>query len=424
MQNSEKIWHRPWRYLESAIVVMALVVGGFLLQLIAGPFNFYILHQPVNYVIAGLILLAAALSVPWQHKAVIRWLGSVYLAVPLIFALLVFGLVMGLIPQHPHLPAGMDNPVFSLGFIQVTSSWPFIIIYGLTLLSLALTTARRLKPFSRRNVIFFLNHAGLWLVLAAAGLGAADKERYTMYVREGEMEWRVYSENKSVLELPLAIHLIDFDMEEYPPKLAIINRQSGTPLPTEVRPALHQIDPDQSRSQLLDWDITVEEFIARAVPSGDGAYTELPMPASTPAAKVMAKNRLTGSMKMGWVAGGNISLPVSPLVLDEETVLVMTQAEPRRFTSHVKVFTEEGQSLESVVEVNKPLRAGHWLIYQYGYDNQAGRMSSYSSFELIYDPGVWVVYAGLLFWALGSLGLILYARERRQIPSSLKGAEK
>ncbi|EGK05806.1 hypothetical protein [Dysgonomonas mossii] len=56
------------------------------------------------------------------------------------------------------------------------------------------------------------------------------------------------------------------------------------------------------------------------------------------------------------------------------------------------------------------MRIGSWTIYQYGYDNQAGRLSSYSSMELVYDPWVIPVYIGFIFIALGSIALIWNGR--------------
>ena len=407
--SKKKIWRHPWQYRESLSIAAALITGGFALQLSLGPLNPYFLHSPANVCLAALIVLWAALSLVLKKYRVVQWLSGVHLAVTLILSLLVFSLFMGLTPQfsRPHPGGGL---ISRLGFTSMTSSWPFMLIYLATLVSLAMVVFRRLGSL-RRNLVFFLNHAGLWLVLAAAGLGAADQARHVMYVEEGQMEWRVYSRDNQVLELPLAIRLDKFDMEEYPPKLAIIDRETGVPQP-EGRPATYQIDRDEPAGRLLDWDLTLLEYIYRAVPVGEGRYKETGRPTSAQAVEVAVKNRRTGEIRQGWVAAGNRFLPPSPLVLDERLVLVMSQPEPKKFTSQIKVFSQDGQEKEALLEVNKPLRVGDWLIYQYGYDNQAGRMSNYSSFELVYDPWLPAAYAGLALWALGALGLIYQGRKK------------
>jgi len=405
------MWRGPWLYRESLAAAAALTAGGFALQLSLGPLNPYFLHSPVNYYLAALILLWAAISPGLKKYRVAQWLSGVHLATVLILSLLVFSLIMGLTPQaaRPRPGAGL---VSRLGFTSMTSSWPFMLIYLATLVSLATVTARRLASI-RKSLVFCLNHAGLWLILAAAGLGAADRARHIMYVDEGQVEWRVYSRDNQVLELPLAIRLDEFDLEEYPPKLAVINRETGAALP-EGRPDLYQVSRDNPAGRLLDWDLALLEYIYRAVPAGEGRYKEAAMPASTQAVEVAVKNRRTGEERQGWVAAGNKFLPVSPLSLDEHTALVMSRPEPRRFISKIKVFSQDGREREAVLEVNKPLRVGDWLIYQYGYDNQAGRMSGYSSFELVYDPWLYAAYAGLAMLALGALGLICQGRGRKE----------
>ena len=406
------MWSCPWRYRESLVITALLIAVGFALQLSLGPLNAFYLQKPANFFIAALIILWGALSLCLKKYRVVQWLSGVPLAVSLILSLLIFSLILGLTPQFSHVHHEGVCLVSRLGFTSMTSSWPFILIYTATLISLAMAAFRRLGRV-HKNLAFFLNHAGLWLVLAASGLGAADRVRHIMYVQEGQMEWRVYSRDQQVLELPLAIRLDDFDMEEYPPKLAVINRETGVALP-QGRPDLYQISRDNPTGRLMDWDLTLLEYIYRAVPAGEGQYKEAAMPASTQAVLVSMKNRSTGEERQGWVAVGNRFLTVSTLNLDDDTLLVMSQPEPRRFTSQIKVYSREGHEREAVLEVNRPLRIGDWLIYQYGYDNQAGRMSNYSSFELVYDPWLYAAYAGMFLWALGALGMICRGRSHKE----------
>lgn len=90
---------------------------------------------------------------------------------------------------------------------------------------------------------------------------------------------------------------------------------------------------------------------------------------------------------------------------------VMSEPEPRRFSSRVEVYTQEGDYACATIEVNKPLTIGSWTIYQYGYDNLAGNLSSYSSFELVYDCWLLPVYIGILMMMLGGVLMILTGRK-------------
>lgn len=404
-KNKRKMWQFPWQYKESIAFVGGLVLIGFILQFTVGHFDFFLLQSPVNLILGGAMLIFLILFSFARKNPFYQWFSGVPFSVTVIAAMLVLTLIMGLTPQfartNPH-----DGNVFTLlGFRQVTSSWPFVLIYFLTLMSLGSLIVRRLIAFRVQDYAFYFNHIGLWVLLFAAGFGAADIKRYVMHIYEGEVEWRVYSEMGDVLQLPLGIQLVDFDMEEYPPMLAVIDRVTGDVQPLD-KPEFFQIDEKRPKGELYGWEIELEEYIHQAIRNSDSTYQEVPMPGSTPAARILAINKETGDRREGWVCGGNMAQLYMTLPLDTKYCVVMTKPEPKKFMSDIKVFTEDGKMAEAVLEVNKPLRIGSWTIYQYGYDNQVGRMSSYSSLELVYDPWLYPVYAGIALLAIGSVCLL------------------
>jgi hypothetical protein len=412
-RKKRPLWQPPWQYKESALFIGGIVAAGFVLQLTLGHYNFFLLHYPANAGIAAALVLLLGLSAFARTTVVFRWLSGIPFCVSLLAALLCFSLVMGLTPQAARPDAHAHSLFAALGFTGVTASWPFVLLYALTLVALGLVLVRRLAAFRKRDLAFCCNHLGLWLLLLAAGLGAADRQRFVMYVREGELEWRVYSAANEVLELPVAIRLKDFSMEEYPPKLVVINRQDGKPLP-EGRPDYLQLDAKRSSGALGEWRVTVEEYIHEAVRQGE-AFKASPMPAATPAARVTAKNRRTGEAKSGWVCGGG-AIPAffAGLTLEGDLTLVMTRPEPKRFVSDITVLTREGLKTDARLEVNKPLSIGAWMLYQYGYDNRAGKMSTYSGIELVRDAWLWPAYAGIALLVVGSLRLIWAGTGKRR----------
>lgn len=405
MAFKRKMWQSPWQYKESIAFAGGVVLIGFILQIVVGNFNFFLLQSPVNFMLGGAIIALLLLFSLARKSFFYQWFSGVPFSVTIIGAVLILTIIMGLTPQivkaSPH-----DSDIFTiLGFRQMTTSWSFVLIYLLMLLSLGSLIIRRLIKFRKEDYAFYLNHIGLWILLFSAGFGAADIKRYVMHVREGDVEWRVYSENDDVLELPIAIQLNDFDMEEYPPKLTIIDRNTGDPQP-KGKPDFFQIDTKRPLGKLNGWDIELQEYIHQAIRNSDSTYQEVPMPGASPAARVAAKNRHTGATWQGWVCGGNMAQLYMTLPLDSQYCIVMTEPEPKRFVSDIKVFLENGDDTEAILEVNKPLRIGSWTIYQYGYDNQAGRMSTYSSLELVYDPWLYPVYAGIILLATGSVCLL------------------
>ncbi len=418
MENRRKFWQFPWSYKEAVAFTGGIVAVGLLLQFSAGPFDFTILRWPVNILLGGLVLVCLLLFSLQRKSAFYQWFSGVPVAVTLVGTLVLLGVIMGLTPQvAPGEGPGVDWPS-RLGLMQMTSFWPFVLVYFITLLSLGALIIRRLYAFRLRHYAFYLNHIGLWLLLFAAGLGAADIKRYVMHVREGEVEWRVYNDKDDVLDLPVAIELKDFYMEEYPPKLTVIDRQTGHPQP-EQQPAYFQLGEQDRVGQLNGWDISVEDYLHQAVRNSDSSYREVPMPGSVPAARVKARHPQTGVVREGWVCAGNIAQLYMVLHLDERYSLAMTRPEPKRFVSDINVYAEDGAQAHALLEVNKPCKLGHWMIYQHGYDNDAGNMSTYSSFELVYDPWVIPVYIGIILLACGSVAMLWSGNQRKEVNNDL-----
>ena len=404
-ENKRKFWQMPWGYPKSITITAGIAYVGFVLQMAISDFNFYLLTSPVNLIVGALIVSLCLLTLTIRKAKFLKWFTSIPFSVCLIMALLILTLIMGLTPQTGSAPA--DRNFFTmLGFHNMTGSLPFILIYFTTLLSLGSLIIRRLAKFNIRDYGFYLNHLGLWLVLFAGGLGHADMERYIMHVREGEVEWRVYDGEGNVKELPIAIQLNDFDMEVYPPKLTIIDRTSGEPQPQSA-PDYYQIDTKAPTGKLDGWVLEINEYIHQAVRNSDSTYLEAPIPETTPTAYITMTNPSTGEVLKGWVGGGNRAQLYKSLELSKQYAVVMTVTEAKRFMSDVEVSTPDGTTKSAILEVNHPLRIGSWTIYQHGYDNAAGRLSSYSSMELVYDPWIVPVYIGLIMIAIGAVAMIV-----------------
>lgn len=406
-REKRKIWQLPWSYKESLIIVFGIIIVGFSLQTIIGGFNFYLLIYPFNLYLGIIILIFILLSLIFQKNAFFKWLTSLHLSTSLLIAITLLSLILGLTKQDNGAINSEDvNIFYHLGFNQMTSSWAFVFIYFLILLSLGAIIAKRKPSFTKKYTIFLLNHLGLWIILFFAGLGYADTKRYIMYVNVGETEWRVFDKENRVQELPIAIQLNKFTIEEYIPKLAIVNKKTSEILPKD-KPEYFQIDTNNKKEISFNgYKIKLIDYIHNAVRSSDSTFKEVPMKASTPAAFVQVKTQKIDKTK--WVSAGNsIQFPMV-LDIDSSLAIVMTPAEPKSFISNIEVYTKEGTNVKTELRVNHPLKVGKWKIYQYGYDNNMGKMSSYSSFELVYDPWLNIVYVGIALLGLGSLLLIIF----------------
>jgi hypothetical protein len=402
---------------------LAVVCGGFAAQWWLGAPPIKLLAWPVNLVLAAVLAVLCLSSRFFRARKAVRFFSSVPFSVILIGAIALFSLAMGLIPQYSpqatEIPPDLASHFFPrlmsrLGFYKVTSSWPFDCLYFIILVALGTTIVVK---FSFKRKIFALNHLGLWLILLAAGLGAADREREIMRVPEGGVEWRS-SQGDEIKELDLAIRLDDFIMEQYPARLTLFDPVMGEILPSEEKPDFYQIDTRSPIGRLGKYQIEVLNFLPLATPAGEGIFTRAIINGAVQAAQVKATDLDSGEVYSGWLSAGNDFIPTVPLMLGpggtvegaHSPVLLMVNPEPKSFLSKVKVFTAQGQEIESEVSVNHPLRAGQWLIYQYDYDSASGPASAWSGFELVKDRWLYLAYAGFIILAVGCVGLVIRGR--------------
>ena len=80
---------------------------------------------------------------------------------------------------------------------------------------------------------------------------------------------------------------------------------------------------------------------------------------------------------------------------------------PRRFASDIHVVTRSGKHVEATVDVNHPVKTDGWKIYQYGYDTARGAESQISIFELVRDPWLPYVYAGIYMMLAGAVFMLI-----------------
>ncbi|MBR1927279.1 MAG: cytochrome c biogenesis protein ResB [Bacteroidales bacterium] len=98
--------------------------------------------------------------------------------------------------------------------------------------------------------------------------------------------------------------------------------------------------------------------------------------------------------------------------LNDFTMETYPSGMPKRFASDVLVRDKSGKETAAVIEVNKPLEVGGWKMYQYGYDEEAGTESTVSVLELVKDPWLPFVYAGIFMMLAGAFCLLVTGFKR------------
>ena len=86
---------------------------------------------------------------------------------------------------------------------------------------LGLVILRRLKHFNwKKDIPFTLNHLGLFTALFAGVLGGAEYATFCKMVigKEKSLNGGQTNDKNEVIELPIALELNQFSIDEYPPK--------------------------------------------------------------------------------------------------------------------------------------------------------------------------------------------------------------
>lgn len=397
-----------------------VLLAGILLQLTSGNIYLPLFAFPVNIIIGGLFVAALLIThLVAGRKRTVRWLGGVYSTIPALTLLVLLCVILGVLPQYSANASPGGHPTtfsFRLGWYTMTTSWPFVLLCFYTLVLLGLTILKRTRQkHTWREIGFYLNHLGLFIALLAGMLGSADMERLTMTVQEGQVEWRGTTWGGEVKELPVAIQLDTFLIDEYEPKLVVIESETGRMLP-EDRPESYMFEGVGETTRLAGVDIEILEYLPHAAIFRDTTFLNvvpMMMDGATSAIKLRASRPGVEQPVEGWVSNGSYIFPHSTLAIDGETSVAMPMQEVRRYTSHVTAFTEQGHSKQAVIEVNKPLRLEDWVIYQYSYDDSRGKYSDTSVFELVRDPWLKVVYTGIFMLLAGAIFIFVAGPKKR-----------
>lgn len=443
------MWNKPYTLKEGTAIVAGLLVTGGLLQVTLGPLEWGLFAWPANFI--TLILFVFLLIVAYllrKRSYFCLFMSTMQAAIPAIAAAAILTLIMGVTKQV----AEGKRPMDPLGLTKMLSFWPFILVYVWMTAILGEVTINQIARFSWRRFPTLVSHVGLFLILTCGTLGSADMLRVKMYCETGQPEWRGLDAFNNVHQLPVAIQLEKFTIDEYPPKLMLIDK-TGRPLPQD-KPENLLVDNGMKSGQLLDCKIEILKRIDNAVPvmlskmigkMPEGMMGNIRMDslgqarnkdgyiasdASGSACALLVRvtrgvnangssdsNLIKGQKQVvtGWITSGSYLFPYQALRLKDGRMLAMPNREPRRFASLVNIYTQSGQNIQTEIEVNKPFTIEGWKIYQLSYNEQMGKWSNLSVFELVTDPWLPVVYIGIFMLLIGAVGMFLTASRKKEV---------
>ena len=409
------MFNEVWKMKEGFVFGAGLILVVLALQFSVGPIHWSDFAFPINLIFLIVFLLILVLAY-WLRRRVrlFSFLLTAEAAVPTLIYAAALTVVMGLTRQV----SAHERAIDPIGLTQMLSFWPFVLIYLLLATIVGLITLRQILHFRLRELPSLLSHVGLFLVIVTATLGSADMERVKLTATTDMPEWRATHE-QGFVELPLAIQLEKFTIDEYPPKLLIINSQTGKSVPAK-NPEIALIDKHFREGNILKWRIRVLKNLPLAAPvvtSDTTKYVEWQSSGAVTAllveAQRMKDGRAVGPPTVGWVTCGSYLFPFQELKLTKQLSLVMARREPERYASRIHVYTESQKNIVATVEVNKPVSVDGWRIYQLSYDEAMGRWSETSTFELVKDPWLPAVYVGIYMLLAGAILTFIVSQKRR-----------
>lgn len=399
MTVKKQIWTSPWGYKEGLIISLALLFTGFMIEYFSNGVGINtLINYPNNWIFGvAVVLQILVLGYLGKKLQLTIWLQSVPAAICSIGLLLFVTLLMGLTIQN-------DNQVPQilklLGLSHVLTSWIYLFASLFLILSLGLTILKNLNNFRLSKLGIIFSHLGLWVVLFGANFGSVQISRNIIELKEGQITDQSYNPGTGTLEqLPFAVKLNDFILEEYNPKLTLVNNQTGT-----VDEAINNksiIAEAGTFDELGNWKVQINEFIDTSVKVGNN-YHFVNEYGAVPAALVTAINDNNDTIT-GWVSCGSFNKYFEALKLDKTHSLVMIPPEPKEFISELTIIKRSGETKSVSLEVNKPYELKGWKIYQMGYDNELGRWSQTTVLEVIHDPWLWFVYLGIFMMLAGAV---------------------
>lgn len=398
---TRRTWQQPWSYKEAFIIPIALLCVAISVELIMHT------HAPTicfphNVVLLIIIINSIVFAHAQRNKITIfRWLSSIPASIGAVTLFLSLSLIMALVPQQIQ----AQKFVF---IYSVTSSWAYYVSTAYLLFIIGLVSIRRIKPMNKKNFGFALNHIGLWITIAAATFGAGDIKKYTLAVHEGHTEWRAKDNAMNIVELPFAIQLKKFHIEEYPSKIGLINTQTGDFIKNKRKKIVFNADSN-SAIRYRHYSITIQQYLAQAMKFGDD-YFPISDIGDTQAYFIHIHDNKNDTSYSGWIGAASIAQIPTYIDLPDSISVVALQAEAKKFSSDIKIYTPQQQIIDTVVEVNKPITCNSYKIYQTSYDERMGKWSDYSVFELVKDPWLPYVYSGIILMILGAFYIIWFGK--------------
>lgn len=397
----KKVSKKKYNYFLSFWVSLGLLIIGIIIEYALDGKGVNLPGWPLNFMILLVfVIYVLALHYFWKGKLK-NWLSSIQAAIGAITVYTILVILMGFIDQSDQ---NASLIVKNLGLSHINRSWYFLFISVYLLLILGLVILRRLKKLLKfRNLAFFLNHLGIWVVIAAASLGTGDLKRLTLPLLVNQQSNLAY--NKKKLEkIPFTIRLNKFEVKNFNPNVIIYNYHNREILNESGVNYTAELNNKFTYDKI---NFSVVKIIKNAIASDNG-FIETDSANGQFAAFIRVSSpHFNDSV---WVSSGNYSMPSTVALINSDIGITLSLPQEKEYTSIIDIY-DSGKSIKDVhIEVNKPYNYKGYKIYQQGFDMVDN--SKLSILGIVKDPWLPVVYTGFIMLLIGSTMLFWLGKKR------------
>ena len=388
-----------WGYKRAFLRCALLFLAGTTLQMAFGDINNDFLRYPWGLIIAiNYVYLLVLIHFQQERWQWLKRLSDHYACTSSLTAMILMTIIFGLTRQDPT----TEGFVGAMGFSRMTSSWPFNILLLYFTTTTGLAVMDDLHHLRKRRVAAVMSHLAVFVILVAGIFGSGDKLRVSVTTQLDKPVHMGVDREGQPTQLPFAITLKEFKMDEYPPKLYILN------VATETSSRDFLSVEEIGASAVVDgWELTAKQYLDMAGRMPEQTeYQQMQHVGAAHAVLVSAKNVRTGEQHEGWVSCGSFIFEPSYLFLSKDLAVAMPRREAKRYLSRVEVMGENGEHEKFNIEVNHPAKIGSWHIYQVGYDTSRGRWSTTSVLECVRDG--WYSAVHIALWTMLAAGVVMF----------------
>lgn len=332
--------------------------------------------------------------------------------------------------------AGVAHVLDQAGFTHVFGVWWFIVLLVLFAFNIAACLVRRMSASVRSGRMgisgwgFLFTHVSMLLILGGAILGGVAGVSGHLNIQEGQSS-KTFMGARGPLDLPFEVRLVDFGIEYYEKKATGNDRASGadtldiasqdlgvsTQLAFKVGvPVTLHTGNGAAPSNALQVLVTrhVPDFVIDTSTKTVSSRSSDP---NNPAIFVTVEGQDVHIGKWLFARHPDFDMAHSSGAGNAASRLKMVyqssaarpgnaeggQRHIKSYKSAVQLLENGTVVLEKTIEVNHPIRHRGYALYQSGYNQND---LSWSTIQIVKDPGVPVVYAGFIC-LIGGLVLLL-----------------